>query len=137
MPIAQMPAFDLEDVGLLLQALEGLQEAAQQMYRATSDPIKRNSAGQSLEWIRSAVSKLKKQDTEFTLEEVETMYLALSEWKESLNDMLDTTPASDEMRPVFQQSLRGSNGLLRRLKGFLRGLEIDVDTLLAAGRSAL
>lgn len=137
MPIAQMPAFDPDDVRLLLQALEGLQEAAQQMYRATSDPITRNSAGQSLEFIQSAVSKLKKQSTEFTIEEVKTMYLALSEWKESLNDMLDTTPASDELRPVLQQSLRVSNGLLRRLKRFLRELEIDVDDLLAAGRSAL
>ncbi len=137
MPIAQMPAFDPDDVSLLLQALEGLQEAAQQMYRATSDPITRNSAGQSLELVRSAASKLKKQSTEFTLDEVKTMYLALSEWKESLNDMLDTTPASDELRPVFQQSLRASNGLIRRLKGFLHALEIDVDDLLAMGRSAL
>lgn len=137
MPNAQLPPFSSEDVELLLAALEALRSVLQELRRSAEAPLARMQGDRSLDTLGSVASKLKKRETDFTMDECGYLYLALSEYKESLNSALDELPVSDPHRGEAQDCLRAANQLLRRLRSCFAQLELDPEQLLAQLRGTL
>ena len=137
MPNAQLPPFSPEDVELLLAALDALRSVLQELRRSAEAPLARVQGDHSLDALGNAAAKLKKRESDFTLDECGYLYLALSEYKESLNSALDELPVSDPHRSAAQDCLREANQLLRRLRSCLAQLELDPEELLVQLRGML
>lgn len=137
MPNAQLPPFSSEDVELILAALNALRGVLQELRRGGEAPLARMQGERSLDTLGSAAAKLKKRETDFTLEECGYLYLALSEYKEGLNSTLDELAVSAPHRGEVQDCLRASNQLLRRLRACFAALELDPEEMLARLRGTL
>lgn len=132
-----MPELSSGDAALLLKALDAMADNLQKLRRVTRDPMAQNSADAILSCILSSRTKLRKGQLEFDQNEIASLYLALSELRDGLSDILDGLPAASELRPGAQASFRQANHLLRRLKKFFEEQDVDTAALLRTLRSAM